>query len=379
MSKALTGKWQWNGVIKPMNAGDEHMLHYLWFKSGFTSNGQRFEGIRFRFDDFWRLEYDTGSGYVEAGAGYHEDDYATPDEQYRVIDFGAGSEADDDSDGTFVKWFLSNVTRYGTVAEMLVQIAENEKAVYQSGYDKALEKGGYKQGFEDGKQAEYDAFWDGIFSGESWQSKFYGSSWNDNTFFPNRDIKPTKYANHLFAQCEITDLVGRLKECGVKLDTSGITDRSDSMFNYATKITTVPYLDLRNINYNGGVLPNMFCNCRALKTIEGIHLRDDAEQDLGASYSIFEQCGALENITFYGTIGSDINFQWSTKLKAASIESIINHLSDAATGKTLTLSLTAVDNAYGWYLPDGSFAGGSNSGIWSSLEASKPNWTINLV
>jgi hypothetical protein len=373
MSKALTGKWQWNGVIKPMNAGDEHMLHYLWFKSGFTSNGQSFEGIRLTYDDFWKLEYDTGSGYVEAGAGYYGDNSAEPFEQYRVIDFGTGSEANDDSDGTFVKWFLSNVTRYGTVAEQLVQIAENEKAVYQSGYDKALEKGGYNQGYEDGK----GAFWDSVFSGGDWRYRFAGSSWNDDTFYPNQNIKPTGNAQNLFSMCEITDLAGRLNECGVTLDTSGITTNCSRMFEECGKLTTVPYLDLRNVNYSIGVLYYMFPYCYNLKTIEGIHLAENGKQTIGSS--AFYNCTALEDITFYGTIGDTVSFKQSTQLTLPSIESIVNHLSDTATGKTLTLSLTAVDNAYGWYLPDGSFAGGSASGHWSSLEASKPNWTINLV
>jgi hypothetical protein len=204
MSKALTGKWQWNDVIYPMY-GDMHMEHYIWFNDGFISNGQRFKAISF---DENILKYETESGLVEAGAGYHEDDYATPDEQYRVIDFGTGSEAGDDSDGTFVKWFLSNVTRYGTVAEMLVQIAENEKTVYQSGYaygyedgtsdgynaglEAGKELGEYNKGFEDGKQAEYDAFWDAFQSDKgnphNYQYTFCNYAWNDETFKPKYDI-----------------------------------------------------------------------------------------------------------------------------------------------------------------------------------------------
>ena len=71
MSKALTGKWQWNGEIKPMYAMDHGLEHYVWFKSGFKSNGQRYEGIRFIFDEFWRLEYTAWSGYVGAGEGHY--------------------------------------------------------------------------------------------------------------------------------------------------------------------------------------------------------------------------------------------------------------------------------------------------------------------
>ena len=228
--------------------------------------------------------------------------------------------------------------------------------------------------YEAGKRAQYNEFWDGIFSGRNWQCKFYGSSWNDNTFYPNQDIKPSGYANNLFALCEITDLVARLQECGVTLDTSNIDVRSDYMFNYATKITRVPFLDLRKVGFStsftGGVLNSMFNNCTSLVTIDGIQLHDDGSQRLGME--IFTNCKTLENITFYGVIGGadNINFRWSTKLSKTSITSIINALSSTTSGLTVTLSKTAVDNA---------FTGGSTGEEWLNLIATKNNWTISLV
>ena len=200
-------------------------------------------------------------------------------------------------------------------------------------------------GYEAGQKAEHDRLWDGVFSGYNWQCKFYGSSWNDNTFYPNQDIKPSGYANNLFSLCEITDFVGRLKECGVTFDTSNITARSDNMFNYATKILNVPYLDLRNATYSAGVLGSMFSNCYALVTIEGIHLAEDGSQIIGDG--AFTECKALENVTFYGTIAKSIydntssvlNFQWSPKLTHDSLMSIINALKDYSgtdTWKTIT-------------------------------------------
>ena len=58
----------------------------------------------------------------------------------------------------------------------------------------------------------------------------------------------------------------------------------------------------------------------------------------------FNYCTALKNVTFEGVIGQDINIRWSP-LTADSIRSIIEHLSDTASGKTLTLSKKAVNNA----------------------------------
>lgn len=379
MSKALTGKWQWNDVINPMDAGDRHMQHGLRVKSGFTSNGQKFDSIRFTYDETWKLEYGTGSSFVTTGAGYPEDDYATPFKQYRVIDFGTGSEADDDSDGTFIKWFLSNVTRYGTVAEKLVQIAENEKAVYQSGFDEGYDEGynkGYDEGldadaYEKGKQAEYDAFWDACQvngTRTNYRTAFAWLSWRDANFKPKYDIKPIN-AYSMFTNTRISDIWGCLERAGVVLDTSEATDMTYicSEQNYCSRIGV---LDFRKATSSTGA----FYYANAVETIDKIIVNEN-----NVYTNWFGGCKIIKNITFEGVIGNNLNISGCTALTIASIENIINHLSDTSTGKTLTLSLTAVDNAYGWYLPDGSFVGGSYSGPWGSLEASKPNWTIDLV
>ena len=370
MSKALTGKWQWNGVIEPMY--DASYVHYVWFKSGFTSNGQRFEGIRFRFDDFWRLEYTAESGYVEAGAGYHEDDYATPFEQYRVIDFGTGSEANDDSDGTFIKWFLSNVTRYGTVAEKLEIIAKNEKAVYQSGYDKALEKGGYNQGFKDGREKEWSDFWDAYQPDTRVVPyQFSSAGWNDNTFFPKRNMIANDNIYGAFYGTGVTDLVKRLNDCGVKLDTSNATQLG-TLFSFAYSITTIPKISAKSASS----LDRAFNECMRLKTITCLEVHQNV-----AFPNVFYNCKALENITIEGEIGNDINFQWSTLLTKASITNIIEHLSLNASGKTLTLSKAAVDREFeGVSGADfTTIVEGSISAEWIGWIASRSNWNITLV
>jgi hypothetical protein len=101
----------------------------------------------------------------------------------------------------------------------------------------------------------------------------------------------------------------------------------------------------------------------------------------GLKYSsTFKGCANLKNIVFEGVIGEDINFQWSTKLTEASIRSIITHLSDTASGKTLTLSKVAVDNAFMFSGDGGDVPGTDESNpYWPQLRDSKPNWTITLV
>jgi hypothetical protein len=83
-----------------------------------------------------------------------------------------------------------------------------------------------------------------------------------------------------------------------------------------------------------------FGNCSKLHTIAKIRC-DEAT----IFNNTFIRCSALKNIFFEGVIGQSISFQHSTKLSADSIKSIIEHLSDTASDKTLTLSKTAVEAA----------------------------------
>lgn len=242
-----------------------------------------------------------------------------------------------------------------TVFESLKRVSENVTRVYQSGIAVGVKQAG---------EVVKNEFWDNILSGTNWQYKFCGSSWNDKTFYPPQDLICGQYANQLFYLCGITDLAGRLRECGVKLDLSKASVRVDNMFNYATKLTTVPYLDVRACSKNG-VLSCMFMDCHSLKTIEGIHLKEDGSQDLGGS-NTFIRCHVLENVTFYGSIGSSLDFQSCAKLTKASIENIVEHLSDTASGQTLTMSKTARRNAF-------------TDDEWNTLIATKPNWTFSVI
>lgn len=64
------------------------------------------------------------------------------------------------------------------------------------------------------------------------------------------------------------------------------------------------------------------------------------------------------------------------KLSKPSITSIINCLSTTTSGLTVTLSKTAVNNAF--ETSEG-VADGSTSQEWLNLVATKTNWTISLV
>ena len=255
-----------------------------------------------------------------------------------------------------------------TVAEKILRAKDDYDAVYESGYAKGQAEGGdseeaYNEGFEAGKKSEYDTFWDEYQekgAPHMHHYKFAGTKWNDNTFKPKYDIKPRWGSNYTFALCGVKDLVASLKAQGRVLDTKEASDMR--YFCYSIQSKTFPTLDFSGINAsNLKVQSNIFSESKNIETIEKIILKD------GLTFSgWFSYCTALRDVRFEGSIGSDISFKDSPLLLGASIENIIGCLSDTASGKTLTLSQTAVNNAF-------------SETEWDALEATKTNWTITLV
>ena len=74
----------------------------------------------------------------------------------------------------------------------------------------------------------------------------------------------------------------------------------------------------------------------------------------------------LTNFFVSGVIGSDFDIKNLTLISKDNIINIINCLSTTTSGLTVTLSQTAVNNAF-------------TTEEWEALEATKSNWTISLV
>lgn len=229
---------------------------------------------------------------------------------------------------------------------------------------------GVEQVYEVGQKDSYDAFWDAAQAGGSrnnYNRGFCGHSWTDTTFAPKYDIKPT--AIHGFYNCfawsQITDLTGILRRQGVTLDTSGCGGDMSSTFSNAA-VTHVPVIDVRNASSAA----HLFAFCSKLQRVEGLVL----SAGVPISYA-FGGCTALEHILFSGTLGQNgLDLKECTKLDKESITSVINTLSTATSGLSVTLSKTAVQNAFGYY-PDFD----EIYQDWYTLIDTKPNWTINLA
>ena len=180
--------------------------------------------------------------------------------------------------------------------------------------------------FAKGKEAERQTFWNTYQNRGNrtlWQYAFYDWLWQDANYNPIYDIEATN-VNNMYISSYITDTK-------VSIDISGVS----------------------NAYY-------MFYNCIYLKSIRKLIVSDSVAFD-----STFYNCKALQSVTIEGIIGASLNLKWSP-LKKESIESVINALSDAATGKTVTLNKSAKEAAF-------------TNEEWSALVVTKPNWTISLV
>lgn len=185
--------------------------------------------------------------------------------------------------------------------------------------------------YAEGRQAEYDAFWD-VFQNNgnptNYYYKFSYAGWTDENFNP-------KYP--------IVCAAGTTAGMALFYANNVITD------------TKVP------IVVQGSSVQAMFTNAVALTTIRKLTVHKNV-----TFQHTFTLCNALENITFEGVIGTEISLPNSPKLSKASMESVFAALSDTTSGLTVTLSQTAKQNAF-------------TDEEWAVLIATKPNWTISLV
>ncbi len=193
--------------------------------------------------------------------------------------------------------------------------------------------------YDAGKKAEYDAFWDPL-QNEGAPTRYYWRfaypNWNDDNYDPKYDIVGADASNALgntFYTSGITDTK-------VAIDATRVPTGLDATFYWARKMQRIRKL----IITENTTFKNAFTDCSALISIDEIE----------------------------GTIGQNISFKDSTKLNKASIESVINALSEKESGLTVTFSKEAVNNAFGIDIDDES----TYTEEWNTLRNSKANWTF---
>ena len=196
---------------------------------------------------------------------------------------------------------------------------------------------GYDVGVEEGKQAEWSAFWDAFQQNgnrTNYEYAFYGEGWNVN-FKPKYDLKPTN-AQYMFCRCDIRDLEESLKSSGTVLDTSNCTNVYRMFNNLLNKPDgydgAIPELDLRKATNLG----EMFGYTNCVKILRKLIFNDSGTQDTSTLFhgGMID----LEEIRIEGVIGRNFRPQWSLNLSNESVQSIIDHLKDLTgeTERTLT-------------------------------------------
>lgn len=193
--------------------------------------------------------------------------------------------------------------------------------------------------YEEGKFAEREKFWDRLQSNGKptrYYWRFAYSNWDDDIYNPKYDIVGEKASNAL----------------GNTFYTSGITDTKVAID--ATRVPTG--------------LDATFYWARKMQRIRKLIITETTTFKIA-----FTDCGALISIDeIEGAIGNNLSLAWSTLLNKDSITNLINALSTNTTGLTITLSKTAVNNAFGIDIDDDS----TWTFEWMALRDTKSNWTF---
>jgi hypothetical protein len=246
------------------------------------------------------------------------------------------------------------------IASKLNVIAENMPKVYNAGYEKGKSEGGTDN--------YYDAFWDNAQDYGNRKHYYYafGCLFNENNFYPKYTLENLADVGYMFRYMQFRgDLAQRLDDLGIKF--SFVTNNPSQVFRdmpYVTRLFTIDCTKATTVSS----LNYWFMGDSSLQTIDKIIL-NNKNNKMPDFVETFGGCVALQNITFEGVIGNNIDFASCTKLSKDSIENVIGCLSENTTGKTATFSQTAVNNAFG----------SSESDEWLSLKASKKNWNISLI
>lgn len=199
--------------------------------------------------------------------------------------------------------------------------------------------------YEKGRQDEWSDFWD-IYQAKGERTDYryaFGNgagatinfAWNETTFKPKYDIKPTLSVDRMFGFNSITDLEGHLNGLGIKLDTSNCANMSYMFLNSGNKI--IPEISLENAEN----CANLFGYASQVTTIRKVIF---SEKNTGYA-SAFVACRNLTNIVADGVIARNIDFKDCSLLTAESLDSIIKHLKNFVVAGSGSATITLHDDS----------------------------------
>lgn len=203
-----------------------------------------------------------------------------------------------------------------SIAEKLTKIAENERKVYQAGFQKGKEQGGGGS-YEEGRKAALTEFW-GEIQEYGARTAYNGSpfkGYTDNMFNPQFDFIVSD-ARTMFMDSKITNLEQKLIDNDVILDISnargfGSTGNEISGILNWLKNSTITHLPSLKMGDNAARFGLTFNNASELKSIRSIeakatqftfhYYRTGGDGGGGVDnktfiYTAFDGCGNLEEI-----------------------------------------------------------------------------------
>ena len=254
-----------------------------------------------------------------------------------------------------------------TIAEKMLRARSDYDEVYDAGYTKGQSEsdGGYDEGYAAGARDAYDEYWDNTLNyGKRGDLRYLYSGSAFAHIDPKYAIKVTN-ADSMMTNAKVETVNWE------KFDLSSVNSLY-SAFALCPNLKSID-TDLAVVAGSANTYLNSLCrNCTSLVRVKKITAFPTAVWKQS-----FDNCAELVEIIFDGTIGANgLDLHWSTKLNRTSIESIINALSTDTTGLTVTLSLVAVKKAF--ETSEGA-NDGDTSPAWTTLKATKSNWTIALV
>ena len=225
----------------------------------------------------------------------------------------------------------------------------------------------YDKGVSDGKKSEYDEFWDKFQDNGNrtiYMRAF--SRWGDvEMLSPKYKVVATSNSSAMFNGSKIKNIDKN------KFDLSQATYSPTSTSSATCCICEYcNYLEVfPDINLQAGYYAYAFNDCFRLHTIEILRVTKDC-----IFATAFRSCEALKDITIEGEIGFSFDLHWSPLLTKKSINSIVTHLSDTATGQTVTFKKAALKSAFGVEITSDTDIPTDNE--FYTLRWSKPNWTF---
>ena len=259
--------------------------------------------------------------------------------------------------------------------ELLTTIAENQPKI------KA-------QGFEEGKKAEYDAFWDTISYHQTrtdYQRAFRG--WACQHIRPPFKITPTARFGDHYMFADNKELLKVEKEFFDLSQLKELSQTSNSYGHMRTFSGCMGIVEIEDIGMPSAAYDATFYDCLKLEKIEVVRSQEDTFYNLQS----FGYCTKLQHLVIEGVIGTDFNIKWSP-LSVASLKSIVTHLkpyfnTDKAFTYTLTVKASAWDVLEAEGFTDDDYAwiydtfGGNPTIVdsWSTLMGGWLGWNLVLV